>query len=114
MSAERFANCVIREMVAVDERAGFLKVRARGGTAVLGYDDEGEWVPVFRVAHGSGAYNVANLQVRQRRSWQSTLVRGTPAMLAEHLLGPFRFLWEQHALLSQSQEGVLGNYDQEH
>jgi hypothetical protein len=114
MSAERFANCVIREMVALDERAGFLTVRARGRTAVLGYDDDGEWIPVFRVAHGSGAYNVANLQVRHRRSWQSTLVRGTPAILAEHLLGPLHFLWVHHALLSQSQHGVLGNYDQEH
>ncbi len=114
MSAKYFANCVIEEMVAVDERADFLRVRARGKTAVLGYYDDREWVPVFRVAHGSGAYNVANLQVRYRRSWQPTPVRGTPARLAEHLLGPLHFLWQQHLLLSQSQQGVLDNCDQEH
>lgn len=45
MSAKYFANCVIEEMVAVDERADFLRVRARGKTAVLGYYDDREWVP---------------------------------------------------------------------
>ncbi len=102
MSAERFANAVVREIVTADERASFLAVRARGKTAVIGYDDDGEWVPLFRVAHGSGAYNVANLQVRHGRSWQPTLVRGAPARIAEELIGPLRFLWEQHAHFSQS------------
>ncbi len=102
MNAQCFADSVIREIVAADERASFLTVRARGKTAVIGYDDEGEWVPIFRVAHGSASYNVANLQVRQGRAWQPTLVRGIPAQIADELIGPLRFLWEQHAHVSQS------------
>jgi len=114
MNAASFANDVVREIVAADERASFLAVRARGKIAVIGYDDAGEWVPLFRVAHGSAAYNVANLQVRHRNSWQPTLVRGVPATIAEELIGPLRFLWEPHAHFSQSWKGVLGNSDQEH
>lgn len=101
MSAEWFAQQVIDAVVEADERASFLAVRARGKTAVIGYEDEGDWVPLFRVAHGSGAYNVANLQVRHRTSWMPTLVRGVPAKVAEELIGPLRFLWEQHAHITQ-------------
>lgn len=86
MSAEWFAQQVIDAVVEADERASFLAVRARGKTAVIGYDDEGDWVPLFRVAHGSGAYNVANLQVRHRTSWKPTLVRGVPVKIAEELI----------------------------
>lgn len=114
MNAESFAFSVIQEVVAADERASFLSVRARGKTAVIGYDDTDEWVPILRIAHGSASYNVANLQVRHHRSWQPTFVRGTPARIAQELIGPLRFLWEQHAHFSQPPPGVLGNSDQEH
>lgn len=101
MNAAGFARQVVDAVVAADERANFLEIRPRGKTAVIGYDDQGQWVPLFRIAHGSGAYNVANLQVRHGSSWQPTFVRGIPAKVAEELIGPLRFLWEQHAHFSQ-------------
>lgn len=101
LSAESFANAVLRDLVKADQRAEFLAVRARGKTAVLGYDDEGEWVPLFRIAGGSAAFNVADLQVRHQRGWQPTFVRGVPKLIAEQLSGPLRFLWEFHAHQAQ-------------
>ncbi len=102
MNAESFAISVIQKIVAADKRASFLAVRARGRTAVIGYDDAGEWVSILRFAHGSGSYNVADLQVRHHRSWKPTFVRGTPERIADELIGPLRFLWEQHAHFSQA------------
>lgn len=101
MTAETFAQSVLYAVAEADERASFLSVRARGKTAVIGYLDDDEWVPVFRIAGGSGAYNVANLQVRHRTKWEPTLVRGVPNVIAEQLIGPLRFLWEQHAHATQ-------------
>ena len=101
MNAGSFAESVLKAVIAADERARFLSARQRGKTAIIGYLDEGEWVPVFRITGGSAAYNVADLQVRHGSSWQPTLVRGIPAVVAEALSGPLRFLWEQHAHFSQ-------------
>ena len=101
MNAGSFAQAVLRAVIAADERASFLTARPHGKTAVIGFLDDGEWVPVFRITGGSGAYNVASLQVRHRTTWQPTLVRGVPAAVAEQLIGPLRFLWEQHAHYSQ-------------
>lgn len=97
MNAERFADLVLRELVNRDELARFLSVRARGKTAAIGYEVDEEWVPLLRIANGSAAYNVADLQVRHRRKWQPTFVRGVPAVIAENLAGPLRFVWELHA-----------------
>lgn len=114
MSAENFTNCVLQQLACADEYASFLAVRARGKTAVIGYDDAGEWVPIFRVAHGSASFNVADIQVRHGRSWQPTFVRGTPFQIAEQLIGPLRFLWKLHAQLPNHDLRVLDNSDQEH
>lgn len=97
MSAGVFAEAVVRNLCAADARASFLEVRAQGKTAVIGYESESEWIPLLRIAGGSGAYNVADLQVRHRSSWQSTLVRGVPAKLAQALAGPMAFVWQLHA-----------------
>lgn len=102
MNAGWFAQQVVDAAVDADERANFLAVKARGKTAAIGYDDDGEWVPLFRIAHGSGSYNVANLEVRHGTSWKPTFVRGVPSKIAEELIGPLRFLWEQHAHFTQS------------
>lgn len=102
MNAGSFAQSVLKAVVAADERASFLDVRQRGKTAVIGFIEDDEWIPVFRISGGSGAYNVANLDVRHRTSWQPTFVRGVPSAIADQLIGPLRFLWEQHAHFSQS------------
>lgn len=71
-----------------------LDVRVRGGTATFGFVEEGQWVALLRLSNGSGAFNVMDLSVRQKRGWASTGVRGVPNALAEALLGPLRFTWE--------------------
>jgi hypothetical protein len=96
VSARIFAEAVVRNLCAEDARASFLEVRARGKTAVIGYESVGEWIPLLRIAGGSGAYNVADLQVRHRSSWQPTLIRGVPAKLAQELAGPIAFVWQLH------------------
>ena len=96
MNAKLFAERLLHELTTADQAAAFLRVRARGKTAVLGYECEGEWVPLLRVGGGSGAYNVADLQVRHRTSWQPTFTRGVPAVLAKQLAEPLRFTWAMH------------------
>ena len=97
MNAESYAKLVLRELVEHNELARFLAVRARGKTAVLGYEVDDEWVPLFRFANGSAAFNVADLEIRHRTTWQPTFVRGIPAVIAEALAGPLRPFWELHA-----------------
>ncbi len=111
MSAQYFADCVLKELKNLDPQSDFLQVRARGKTAVLGYEDQSEWVPIFRIAGGSGAYNVADLQVRHRTTWQPTFIRGVPAVLAKQLASELRFIWESHIC---EHEGWGINSDQEH
>jgi len=97
MNAKSFGLQVLRELIEHNELAQFLTVRARGKTAVLGYEIDEDWVPLFRFANGSAAFNVADLQIRHRETWKPTFVRGVPAMLAEALAGPLRPFWELHA-----------------
>jgi hypothetical protein len=97
VSAESFGRRVLRELTEHNELARFLSVRARGKTAVLGYEVDDDWVPLFRFANGSAAFNVADLQIRHRETWQPTFVRGIPAAIAETLAGPLRPFWELHA-----------------
>lgn len=94
MNAEHFAKFVLNELRQLDDRAGFLSFRTRGKASVIGFDDDGEWVPLFRIVGGSAAYNVANLQIRHRNKWEPTLVRGGHKVIADELAGPLRFFWE--------------------
>lgn len=96
-AAESFGRRVLRELIEHNELARFLTVRARGKTAVLGYEVDDDWIPLFRFANGSAAFNVADLQIRHRQTWQFTFVRGVPAFIAEALAGPLRLFWELHA-----------------
>mgnify|MGYP006995730165 CR=1 FL=1 len=96
MSARYFGDSVLRALTRSDERASFLRVHATGSSCVIGYELDDLWVPLFRLAHGSAAFNVANLQVRHKTRWEPTFTRGTPEMIAEQLAGPFSFLWELH------------------
>lgn len=96
MSAKHFGDCTLRALTQFDERANFLKVHATGSTCVIGYELDDLWIPLFRIAHGSAAFNVANLQVRHKSRWEPTFSRGTPEMIAEQLAGPFKFFWELH------------------
>jgi hypothetical protein len=101
MNAQLFAQRVVDKLAQQDATACFLEVRGRGSTATIGYHDVGEWVGLLRIAHGSAAYNVANLEVRHRQSWQPTFVRSMPDQVAASLLGDLRLLWEGHAPLEE-------------
>jgi hypothetical protein len=93
MSADSFAHTLVCELRHRDGRAAVLKVGGRGKTAVIGIEDDGEFVPLLRVAHASAKYNVMNLDVRHQRSWAPTFHRGTPSELAEALAGTLQHLW---------------------
>ncbi len=60
---------------------------------VIGLDDEGQFVPLLKLAGESAAVNVMSLFVRHQARWMPTLQRGTPAQLAEALAGPLLHLW---------------------
>ncbi|MDX1644723.1 MAG: hypothetical protein R3244_10235 [Thermoanaerobaculia bacterium] len=100
MNAESYANLVLRRLASLEPASVFLAARARGKTAVLGFEDEGEWVPLFRIANGSASFNVADLQIRHGRRWEPSFVRGVPDKVADALAGEFRFLWQFHSQLN--------------
>lgn len=100
MSADSFASEVLRTLVSSQPQAVFIQVRTRGKTATLGYLDHTEWVPLFRLTHASPTFAIANLQVRQGRRWQPTMVRGSAATIADELAGPLQFTWQFHAKIS--------------
>lgn len=70
-----------------------LSAKHRGKTAILGFEDAGEWVPLFRLAGASASFNVMDLWIRRRSRWAMTDVRGTPAIVAQALAGPLRPFW---------------------
>lgn len=95
--AASFGEEVVRLLRADSEVASLLLVRARGKTATIGVMDANEWVPLLRMANGSGAFNVMDLQVRHKHSWARTGHRGMPTAVVDALLGPLRFTWEMEA-----------------
>ena len=90
---ECFAASLLKELRQRDPAAAALSAKHRGKTATLGVTDDLGWVPLLRLSNPSGACNVMSLDVRHRRGWAPTFERGTPAMLADKLLGPLRFTW---------------------
>ena len=93
MSAESFASDLIGELRERDRRAAALRVRGRGQTAVIGLEDEGEFVPLLRLTGASRKFNVMSLLVYHHGRWQPTLKRGTPKELAVPLTGELQHLW---------------------
>lgn len=93
--AAYFANLVLKRLHAESELAKtWLQARPRGKTATIGLEEDGEWVPLLRFANGSGAFNVMDLQVRDKTRWARTGIRGVPDVVADQLVGPLRFTWE--------------------
>ena len=93
MNSDSFAQQLLRALHRHDPRAGHLKVKARGKTAIIGIDEGDTWVPLLRLSNPSTAFNVMNLDVRQGRDWAPTFERGIPDKLAAELLGPLAFTW---------------------
>lgn len=99
-NARSFASSLLAELRQCDPRAHALICRARGKSAVIGIEDEGEFVPLLKLDAGSAAFNVMSLFVHHHGRWQPTLQRGIPKDLAEILAGPFSYLWTMHADLA--------------
>jgi hypothetical protein len=91
---QSFANHVLRGLRERDARAEGLDVRVRGKAAVLGYLEDGEWVPLLRLSNPSAAVNVMNLDVRHHGRWAPTFIRGVPAAIIDELVGPLGFTWQ--------------------
>ena len=99
-NALSFASSLLAELRQRDARAHALTFRARGKSAVIGIDDEGELVPLLKLDAGSAAFNVMSLFVHHHGRWQPTLKRGIPKDLAETLATSLSHLWTIHAELA--------------
>ena len=93
-TAETFATRVLQSLQVQAPLAEHLDVRKRGKTATIGLEDQGEWVPLIRLANGSASFNVMSLEVRSHGRWEPTGVRGVPKDVAAALATTLRFLWE--------------------
>lgn len=90
---DRFASHLLHDLTATDPRAAHLKSKVRGKAVTIGIDEGDKWIPLLRLSTPSASCNVMNLDVRHGRGWAPTFERGTPAALAEQLLGPLLFTW---------------------
>lgn len=110
--AASFAESVLRRLHDESELAKtWLQARPRGATATIGLEEDGEWVPLLRFANGAGAFNVMDLQVRDKSRWAPTGIRGVPNLIADQLVGPLRFTWEFQA---QAADAWQRTSDHEH
>jgi hypothetical protein len=94
--AHGFAKHVLYELRKLCPDAGALQTRKGRLGADLGIEEHGEFEPLLRVASPSNAANVMSLMVRHHGRWEPTFVRGTPAIIAAQLAGPFAYLWRMH------------------
>jgi hypothetical protein len=93
ITAQSFSAELLTALARFDARATRLRARARGQAAIIGLDDDGEFVPLLRLAAPSAACNVMSLFVRHHGRWEPTCERGTPAQLAATLASPLRHVW---------------------
>lgn len=91
--ADRFASRLLHDLTTSDRRAAHLRSKVHGKTVTIGIDEGDTWIPLLRLSAPSASCNVMNLDVRHGRDWAPTFERGTPAALAEQLLGPLLFTW---------------------
>ena len=90
-----FAQSVLEKLCEQDSCATRLHLTKGTGARlpVVGFDDNGEFVPVLRLDNPSVAANTMSLSVHLHNRWQPTMHRGTPAELASLLAGPLQHLW---------------------
>lgn len=90
--AQGFAYNLLWELQKLDSRADALKIRAKGKIAILSIDD-GEFVPLLRLADPTPKFAKMMLFVRHKRAWHTTCYKDTAEMLAKLLAGEFAYLW---------------------
>ena len=90
---ESFAARLLVQLHEADAEAEPIAFRTRGKTAVFGFVDDDEWVPLFRLTSPSPSANIMHLDVQHGRSWAPTSLRGVPAALVNELIGPLAYIW---------------------
>jgi len=110
-----FALDVLAEMRQLDLRSSTLEALGtpRRPDALIGLIEEGEFVPLLVLAAASAAYNVMGLFVwGEQGRFIPTGQRGTPAMLAKILIGPYQHLWLFDVLTKDFSSDQHGPSDQ--
>ena len=93
MSARYFASSLLAELRGRAPRAAGLRIKDRGNAAIIGIDDGGEFLPLFKLTGASAKFNVMTLLVKHRGKWHPSFKRGTPKELAEPLAEELHYLW---------------------
>ena len=93
LTVQGFAGSVVSELRQRDERAVVLQVKSKGKKAVLGIEDDGEFVPLLLLGAPTPKINKMMLFVNHEGDWQPTFHKGTPKMLAELLAGELSHTW---------------------
>ena len=95
MSAEMFAQELVRALARHDPRASLLIVKiAPQKTSIIGLDDDGEWAPLLKLGAATPKFAKMMLMVRQGKRWTPTMQKGSPEQLAELLASSLRHLWQ--------------------
>ena len=103
-SVNTFTDRVLRKLRDLEPVATLLECKVRGGTATLGINDQGEWVPLLRLAQPSQSFNVMSLDVRHHERWEPTFTRGDPGAIADALVGPLRFTWHLQVVDAETEK----------
>ncbi len=95
MSAQVFAQELVYALGRHDPRALLLKVKiAPQKTAVIGLEDEDEWIPLLKLGAATPTFAKMMLMVRHGNRWTPTMQKGSPEQLAEQLANSLRHLWQ--------------------
>jgi len=102
MNELAFSQMILSELKKCDPRANALQSRAVKGVAEIGIEQNGNFKALLRLSGASKSYNVMSLLWKHEKGWAPTLIRGTPAEIAERLASSRQSLWTS-ALLSQTE-----------
>ena len=91
--AASFAQEVLRQLVERCPEAASLEIQTEAGNAYLGLSKPPGFCIILGLGAASAKYNVMSIYVPDGEQLTNTWLRGTPAMLVEHLASELRTYW---------------------
>lgn len=97
MSAKGFASSLLAELRAQEPAAAALSTDIQPDSVAIGVRYPEGFLPLVGLANPSAGFNVMNLFIWNDGQWVPTMQRGTPAKLAQVMLGFRPTIWLKYA-----------------
>ena len=93
MGARGFGSSVISQLQVLEPRAVTLQLDAKKDSVAIGFDIEGQFLPLFGLAAPTPKYSKMTLFIWDNGDWKPTFYNGTYNMIAERLIPILEPLW---------------------